>query len=168
MDKIQELEKKIAEMSTAHKETVRTLSGQVAENNDKLADYSKIAELLGKPQDVIVALQALQVENKALRRENLDLLQESIKVQVAEKIKVETVQPMIEQMVKDRKPVRRVDVTTAIEEIAGLDYVKTLLKSAVVDEMGPPHERPLNPPATTPQVEESIFIPGAGIAGGAS
>lgn len=158
MKTIQELEDKIAEMERQHKDAVRVLNTQLSENREKLADYDKVSELLGKPQDVIVSLQALQIEVKDLKRENGELLQESIKAQVADTIKVEAVRPVIEQMLRDRKPARRVDVQTALAEVCQLDYVKTLLKLSVAEQMGP--NQPDHSPTQTETADPVIYIPG--------
>jgi DNA-binding FrmR family transcriptional regulator len=166
MPTIQEMESEIttlrqqlAEAKRQHTEETRKLKTDLSEMEGQIADFKSVAELLSNPQDVVVAVQALQADNKSLRRENGDLLQESIKLQVAEKVKVEAVRPVIEQMVRDRKPARRVDVTTALEDALQQDYVKTLLKIGVQESMGPAHQRPANTPEQAAEEEQFIIIP---------
>jgi hypothetical protein len=153
------LRQQLAETKRQNTEEVRRLKAQIAESDGQNADLKSISELLSNPQDVVVAVQALQADNKSLRRENGDLLQESIKLQVAEKVKVEAVRPVIEQMVRERKPVRRAEVTANLDNILQLDYVKTLLRSEVQETMGPAHQRPAATPQTANEEEQFFVFP---------
>lgn len=159
-NRITELERQLSDAKNQHTGEVRKLKTNLSEMEGQIADFTSVSELLGKPTDVVVAVQALQADNKSLRRENGDLLQESIKLQVADKVKVEAVRPVIEQMVRDRKPARRVDVTTALEESLQQDYVKTLLKIGVQEAMGPAHERPATPASEDASTETYMYVPG--------
>jgi hypothetical protein len=150
----------LAEIKRKHRDEVRGLLEQLDENRDKLADYASVAELLGNPKDIVVAAMAWRAEIEYLKRENSQLLWESIKSQVADKVKVEDRRPVIEQLVRDRKPVTRNEVTSALEDVLGQEYVKTLLKSGVQETMGPNQTNPVKPDDKGEQETSSpIIIP---------
>ena len=107
-----------------------------------------------------MAAMAWRAEIEYLKRENSQLLWESIKSQVADKVKVEDRRPVIEQLVRDRKPVTRNEVTSALEDVLGQEYVKTLLKSGVQETMGPKQTNPVKPEDKGEQETSSpIIIP---------
>jgi len=151
----------IAELKRQHRDEVRELQGQLDDNRDKLADFAAIAELLGNPKDVVVAARAWKAQIADLQRENKDLLKEAIKAQVAEAVAIEDRRPVIEQLVSDREPTTRNEVTSRLEEVLKLDYVKTLLKSGVQEQMGPKQQRPVKSSEGEGEAKPLIIIPGA-------
>lgn len=154
---VQTESEQIAELNKAHKEQVRDLTAKLAENGEKLADYQSMYEMLGKPDDVILTLRQQMAMLENLKRENGLLLEETIKAQVAEKVKLEAIRPVVVTMVKQKNPVRRADVTTALEETLKRDDVVEMLKAQVLDESGPPQKRPS---PDTNKDDALILIPG--------
>ena len=150
----------LAEIQRKHQEEIRELQGKLAENRNKLKDYATIGELLGDPDDVVLSLRELVQVNSDLKHENGDLLQEAIKAQVAEAVKIEDRRPIIVELVQQLKPVTRNDVTLSLAKVLDKPEVKTLLKSGVQETMGPNQTNPVKPKDKDEQKTSSpIIIP---------
>lgn len=121
---------------------VRRLTELNNANADKLADYDSFVALIGETDDPILALRSKLAELESLKRENGALLEESIKAQVGAKVAVEALRPMVVELVRATKPVRRTDVTTALESVLAKPEVVTMIKAGVQEAMGDPQSRP--------------------------
>lgn len=158
-----EFQLRLAEINRKHKEALDALNLKVKEQEYALQDLNAVAERLQvtEGESPVVALQALIAERDNLQRENGELLQESIRVMVADKVAVEEVRDVIIGMVKETKPSRRSDVVAAIDRVLEQSAVKKLLQFSLAKEMGPAHTQPAQKPATDdkPQAEPDIIIP---------
>lgn len=121
----------------AAQERVRELTITIQEQETALRDRKTLAELLGEPEDVVLALRALIADRDSLRRENGELLEASIQLAVAEACKPEAPRGIIVEMVRQRKPVTRTDVKVALDAVIGKPEVQAIIKAAVVETMGP-------------------------------
>jgi hypothetical protein len=151
----------LVEMERLHKAAIRELEGKNAELKGKADDLAQIVTMLEGAADPINAVRLLNQHVKNLRKENGDLLEESIKAQVAEVVKAPNLRGMIAAMVRDRKPATRNAVTTALQMVMDEDHVKEALKDAVQTTMGPNQNRPLQP-QTEGEGQELIHIPAGG------
>lgn len=162
-DKPQAQPEALLEMERKHQEKVRELERQLAENRHQLKDFVSIREMLNVAEDgdPISALRAQQMRLEDLERENGELLESTIQALVESKVKVPAVRPLIESMVRDRKPATRRAVESVLEDTLKLDYIKQLLRDGVREEMGPAQSRPITPTedaATPPSAETSVMI----------
>lgn len=147
-----------------HQAEVRRLTELNSANTDKLADYDSLVAIIGESSgDPILKLRSIMTELESLKRENGELLQESIKAQVAEKVKVAAVRPMVVELVKGMKPVRRTEVTTALEAVLAKPEVVTMIKAGVEETMGDPQSRPQsqNPSTNNAGGDDFIYVLGA-------
>lgn len=155
----------IVEMKRAQAEAVRELNGKLLEAQAEAADLNTLREMLGKPQDVILALQTLLRDKSSLERENLELLQGAIKLAVEEAVKVPAARPIVEAAVKAEKPARAVEIKRVLESVLGRTEMVELLKLEVRESMGPEQTRPTTPvkPEDKHDADPSyaISIPGA-------
>lgn len=143
------------------REQIRTLTLEKSAQSRNVADFNRVSELLGKPADVVLELQAVIQQREDLKRENADLLEETIKSKVAEKVKVDAARPIIIEQVKAKKPVTRTDVVTAVEQVLGMESVKSLLKYGLTTEMGDPQPANRENPSKPASSETaSVIIPG--------
>lgn len=140
------------------REQIRTLTLEKSAQSRQVADFNRVAELLGKPADVVLELQAVIQQREDLKRENADLLDATIASKVAEKVKVEAARPIIIEQVKAKKPVTRTDVVTAVEQVLGMESVKSLLKYGLTTEMGDPQPANRETPST-PASSDAVIIP---------
>lgn len=141
------------------REQIRTLTQEKSAQSRQVADFNRVAELLGKPADVVLELQAVIQQREDLKRENADLLDATIASKVAEKVKVEAARPIIIEQVKAKKPVTRTDVVTAVEQVLGMESVKSLLKYGLTTEMGDSQPANRETPST-PASSAAVIIPG--------
>jgi hypothetical protein len=135
----------IIEMKRSHAEAVRELNAKLLEAQAEASDLNKVREMLGKPTDVILALQTLQRDKASLAKENLELLQGAIKLSVEEAVKVPAARPIVEAAVKAEKPTRASEVKQVLEAVLGRTEMVELLKLEVREAMGPEQTRPQTP-----------------------
>lgn len=152
----------IAELERKHTEALRELQLKLTKAEDANRDFVKMKSLLsiGETEDAIIKTMAITGELTNLRKENGELLEATIKAEVAAKVAVEAQRGIIEAMVKEQKPARRVDVTTALESVMSRPEVKALLMTGVSETQGPPQSRP-SVPSPAPQDDAvRTIIPG--------
>jgi len=144
-----EFQLRLADINREHKEAMDKLNLKVKDQEYQLQDLNAISERLqvAEGESPVVALQALIAERDNLQRENGELLQESIRVMVADKVAVEEVRDVIIGMVKEANPSRRSDVEAAIDRVLEQSAVKKLLQFSLSKEMGPAHTSPAQKPA---------------------
>ena len=133
-----ELESQLQTQLDTAREQIRTLTLEQQKSTRQTGDFNRVAELLGKPEDVILAVQSLLVQRDGLKRENGELLEEAVRAKVAEKVKIEAARPIIIEQVMARKPATRTDVQTALDTVLDMESVKELLKYGLTTEMGDP------------------------------
>jgi len=148
-----ELEQAQSQIDTL-REQVRSMSQTQQTQSRQIADFNRVAELLNKPEDVVLALQAVIRQRDDLKAENADLLDATIDSKVAEQVKVEAARPIIVEQVKARNPVTRTDVTSALSAVMSMPSVKELLKYGLQKEMGDP--QPANRDASNTQAAEPV------------
>jgi hypothetical protein len=151
------------ELKRQHQQEIRALEAKLGENRNKLADYDELVKMLANPRDVVTAVRVIQQTVDDLKRENGDLLKETIVLKVQDKVLVETARPLIVTMVEAEKPATKRAVEMAFENVLARPEVKELLRAGVTQEMGGRHETPATP--TTPTVDPvaetlRITIPG--------
>lgn len=145
-----QLRKTVSDLTTQ----LRELTTRQSEAEVRLKDLNQINDMLGKPADVVVALQAELAKGKDLANENLRLLESAISAEVAKKVMAESVRPTIEAMVKAQKPARYTDMLVVLESVLAQEHIKLLLKHTTSVTMGEAQQRP-----TVPQTDEGdIFI----------
>jgi len=148
-----QLRKQVSELTTQ----LRDLTIRQSEAEVRLKDLNQVIEMLNKPADVVLALQAELAKTKDLANENLRLLESAITTEVAKKVVAESVRPTIEAMVKAQKPARYNDMLVVLESVLAQEHIKLLLKHTTLVEMGPPQQRPVVPPDGDD--DKVIFIP---------
>lgn len=138
----------------------------VAELRDELQsarrDSKVLAEIrrrLGEPEDVIGAIQALQFRVDDLKKENGELLQETIEAMVTRGVKVPTMRKLIIEMVKRTNPVTRADIEFALAKTLRESYIKEMMQEGVEEVMGETHTRPVATPSASSDDETRIHIP---------
>jgi hypothetical protein len=153
----------IVELKQQHQKETRELKLQISELEASLRNYNTMLEMLTfegkKPDDPILALQALAKQVESLEAENFDLLDVAITQEVAEHVKVEILQPVIVGKVRELKPARKTEVKKAVADVLARPEIKTLLKYTVQQEMGPNVETPKTPTPDVPVTEQWIIIP---------
>jgi 2'-5' RNA ligase len=142
-------------------EQIRTLTLSQQAQTRQIADYNRVAELLGKPEDVILGVRAVMQQRDDLKRENAELLEETVKAKVAEKVKIESARPIIIEQVMARKPATRTDVATAIDTVMDMGSVKELLKYGLQTEMGDPQPKHTEGKSQSQPSSGVMYIPGA-------
>lgn len=148
-----QLRKQVSELTTQ----LRDLTIRQSEAEVRLKDLNQVIEMLNKPADVVLALQAELAKTKDLAAENLRLLESAITTEVTKKVAAESVRPTIEAMVKAQKPARYNDMLVVLEGVLAQEHIKLLLKHTTLVEMGPPQQRPVVPPDGDD--DKVIFIP---------
>lgn len=157
----------VAELQNQLREARRDYERHIAELKQQLADFRSMGQIMqvSETDDPVVMLRSLMAERDGLMRENADLLTAEIENRVKDKVKVENLRPIIEQMVLDRKPVRKADVQTALDQVMLQESVKRLLQATVIETSGPPQTRPAQQTTETvshssPNAQPAFVIPG--------
>lgn len=152
----------IVEMERKHTEAIRDIQLKLTNAENAIRDFTKMKSLLGiaETEDAIIRTMAINGELANLRKENGDLLEATIKAEVAAKVAVESQRGMIEALVKEQKPARRVDVTTALESVMTRPEVKAFLITGVAETQGPPANRPTTPSPSPADDAARQIIPG--------
>jgi len=136
-------DKALNEARAADRAKIAELNQNNTKISNALVDWTAVQELLSNPEYPVVALQALLAETEQLKRENAQLLEGYIKAQVAEKVVIEAVRPMIVSLVETEKPAKRGDVDATLTKVLDRKEVKDLLKAQTASEMGP-NQTPAN------------------------
>lgn len=152
----------IVEMERKHTEAIRDMQVKLTAAENANRDFAKMKSLLGiaETEDPIIRTMAINGELANLRKENGDLLEATIKSEVAAKVAVESQRGMIEALVKEQKPARKVDVTTTLESVLGRPEVKAFLITGVSETQGPPANRPAVPSPAPQDDAMRTIIPG--------
>lgn len=132
-----DVDARLHEMGERHKEEVRELQGRIRTLESKAKDFDALAEEIGGEDDPVLRVRALKSELTEALQENRDLLEATITEAVREAVKVETLRPTIFELVKAEQPARKVDVAAKLAKVLARDYVKTLLRTQMQQEMGP-------------------------------
>lgn len=140
----------VIEIEGGYKKRIRELEDKLAEQTADLRDYKHVADNLGNPEDVIGELRNRLRLIEALERENRTLLDGYISAQVAEKVKLEDMRPVIVEQINTFEPASRAEVDTAVSKVLERDSVKRLLALSVSEAMGPKQTRPVTPQSDDP------------------
>lgn len=150
-NKVTEEEKRAAELAAANtnKPVAETADvtqlRRIVESQETEIDVSRplvsnlktVAELLGaKVEEVPAKVRALREQVKSLTAENVALLSATIENEVAEAVKVETVQPIVVEQVTALNPTTREEVKSALAKVLEKASIKALIETAVVAESG--------------------------------
>jgi len=158
-----ELEQAQGQIETL-REQVRTLTLREQGQNRNIGDYNRVVELLGKPDDPILAMQAVIQQREDLKRENAELLEETVKSKVTELVKVPAARSMVIEQVMALKPATRADVNMAVDRVLAKPTVQEFLKYGLTVEMGDPqpkHTEGQPSKSQTPASSTVIYVPGA-------
>lgn len=134
---------RVAEL-TAAKRTLETEMDALKKENKRLAgieeDAKEIATILtfDANMDSVKAARLFKEQYDEMKAEATKLLEKAMVAQVGELVKVESVRPIVLEMVRDQKPFTEKALTRAIDDVLGRESVKKLLAAGVVQEMGQP------------------------------
>lgn len=134
----------VAELKKKHQAHLAEMEARIAELEKAEKQLNTLAAVLGNPDDPKATLREMQTTIDTLTSTNADLLTDSIEKQVAEAVQIETMRPIIAQMVRAEKPATREAVADAVKQVIEQDAVKTMLRTAVTETMGPAQTRPIN------------------------
>ena len=154
---------KIAQIERAHQEAMRAKELQLMEAQLKVQDFENVARELGNPKDVVLEISTLKLRLEQLKKENAELLQETIAASVAKSVKLGDNSPLtllIASMVKAANPATRIQVNQELEKTLLQPTVKALLAEAVAQAMpNQPTPAPIGEVNTVDIGVEGIYIP---------
>jgi len=158
---IHDVDSRIVELKEQHQEQVRELNGQIGGLEANERTVNRLREMLGvaEEQDPVLALQALQSTLRSLQRENIELLETAIVQEVGKFVKVQWAQGVVEQYVRNKKPLSRAEVVTYTQEALDNPHIAVIVKNAVQQAMGPNVENPKTQTPDAPMTEPWIIMP---------
>lgn len=156
----------IAELQREHRQALATKDALVADKDQQIETLrpkatllEQVVALLDKPDDVVATIKALQARVSEQQTELAALLETAIEQDVATQVKIESVRPLVVELVRTEAPTTREAVATAVKTVLERESVKVLLRAGVRETMGPNQDRPLNP--TDPDdAQQWAIIPG--------
>ena len=131
--------KAIAELKQVNREAIEARDLRISELESFQKRYERLAEMLNVAEgdSPLVALQVQLSLLEQLKSENAELLRSEIELRVAEAIKLESVRPLVVEMVAEKSPATKAEVEVHLTEILARPSLKSVIKDGVAESMGP-------------------------------
>lgn len=142
----------------------RELKAEIAKNEAEIKrllsveeDFSEVREQwqIAPDADFVRSARQFREQYEAMVAESTALLMDSASAIVAEKVKVESVRPLVMELVRSEKPATRKALTRVIDEVLSRESIQTVLAAKVVAEMGAAQPAPVS---TTPGAAPKSFL----------